>query len=330
MNTETSNQQIDPKVFERIQKMLRLAQDGGATESEAALAMEMAQDTMRKYNLTMAEMEAAGKSQEGGDRAKNQVDGKAMYSYQQSLMKVVCDVNFCHVMVRMQTKGRRSMPIGYVIIGRQANVVSAVQMYNYLNSSIDRIVKPHLASYRETLSRWAVSFKEGVSSRLQERLRERHETALREQSVKAREANATARHPASSGTAVAIIMEDFEQKERDLNNDFRNGWEPGTTARNRAEREARWAADEAERNRREQAALRAEQERRAALTDKQRQAEDEKKRKQEQRWEQKYYRQQNAYWRKRDVGAYLQGQQEANNIGLDVQVGKADAARRIK
>lgn len=332
MNTE-ANQAIDPKVIERIQKMLRLAQDGGATEGEAAVAMELAQETMRKYNLTMAEMELSGKTGTGdAARSKNEVTGKAMYTYQQSLMATIAKVNFCHVTVRQQIKGKRWMPVGYVIIGRQANVTATVQMYSYLNSTIDRLVKPHLQSYRETLSRWAVSFKEGVATRLQERLLERHDAAIREQSRAAKEANAASRHPsaASTGTSLVVVMEDFEQKERDLNNDFRNGYEPGTTAATRASWLAKVKANE-ERERAEfEAYAEAERVRRANMTEAQRRKEDERNARNKERANARYERERQRYWERRDYGAFVQGKKEANSVGLDQQISKAEDARRIK
>lgn len=321
-------QQIDPKIIERIHKMLRLAKDGGATEGEAAAALEIAQETMRKYNLTMAEMELSGKS--GDARSKNKIEGKAMYTYQQSLMAVVAKVNFCHVSITQAYKGKRWLPNGYVIIGREANVASTVQMYQYLNSSIDRIVKPHLNSYRETLSRWAVSFKEGVATRLQERLQERHDSAIREQSRAARETQARSNHPASSGNALVVVMEDFEQKERDLNADFRNGWEPGTTAANRAKAVAKWNAEEAERAERDRQWQEAERVRRENMTEKQRQKEDERNRRDQERAQERYDRERQRYWDRRDVGAYFKGKEAGDSIGLDQQVGKAEDARRIK
>ena len=44
-------------ILKRIQKLLTLSKDNGASKAEAERAMEMAQRLMTKYNITMANIE---------------------------------------------------------------------------------------------------------------------------------------------------------------------------------------------------------------------------------------------------------------------------------
>jgi hypothetical protein len=237
MSSETLNQAIDPKVIARIQKFLNLAKDGGATEAEAATAAEMAQKTMRKYNLTMAEVEASGGAgSEGSKRTKQAQKGKAQYEFQQQLMLACAEVNFCVVLVQKEWKRGRMMATGFHLIGREANVIATQHLFDYLNTTTERLAFEFVGSdNRQRLSRTAVSFKEGCALRLAQRLRDRHQQALREQAREARERNAAAQHPASTGTALVLVLTDVAQDEEDRNNDLRWNQPEGTTARKRLE-----------------------------------------------------------------------------------------------
>lgn len=303
---------IDRKTLDKIRKLMNLAKDGGATEGEASLALEKAREIMAANNLTMAQLEAAGQDAgEGSNRLKSGVKGKALYKYQQRLMSTIADTNFCAVLVVSSWNGRRYMDTGYTIVGREANVAAVVNMFDYLNASLERIVTPHLSSNSERLSRWAISFKEGAAQRLAERLRERHNEAMAEQSAQARAHQAAARQSSGSSAsgALVVVMEDFAQAESDANLEHRMGWEPGEAAKRRAEREARQAEH-----------ARLEAERRANLTEEERQAEDEAQKKDQAKWEAQRDRDRDRYWSNRNLDAYFQGRDAANKIGLDTQV----------
>jgi len=310
---------IDRKTLDKIRKLMNLAKDGAATEGEASVAMEKARLIMANNNLSMAQLEASGKAGgEGSNRLKTGVKGKALYKYQQSLMRTIADTNFCAVLVDSVYRNRRHMDVGYTIVGREANVVGVINMFGYLNASLERIVTPHLESNSQRLSRWAVSFKEGAAQRLAERLRERHQEALAEQSAKARaqrDAQASSSDNSVSG-ALVVVMEDFAQAEADANLEHRMGWEPGEAATRRAQGEARAAEYK-----------RQEEERRANLTEEEREAEDAARAKDWAKWEKQWERETNNFWKNKDQDAYFQGREAADQIGLDSQVDAKDAAR---
>lgn len=313
-----SDTQTSTKVLDRLAKLLALANDHGATEAEAQLAMEMAQRIMAEHNLTTAEVEARGG--QGESRDDIHLEGKAMYDYQQQLMSVLGTVNFSLVLIRRKLTGKRDMPTGYRIIGRKSNVAAVVNMFEYLNETINRLIRDKYPS-RETLSRHAMSWKFGVSQRLQERLTERHEKMLEEQARTARERQATQQHPsAATSNAVVVVMTDFAQDEKDFNTDLRQGLKPGTTKAQRLEyeanaaaREARWAEGQRARDEAEQARL-------AGMTDKQRAKLEEKAEREWQRWQEQAQRKRDRFWQNKDTSAYFAGRKAGENISLDQQV----------
>lgn len=228
---------MDMKVIDRINKLLALAKDSGATEAEALLAMEKAQAIMDEHNLTMAELGSG----EGGQRSKEGFDGQAMFEYQRNMMAVIAEVNYCYVAVLYSYKTRGRRAIGYRLIGQQANVASTRVMFEYLANTIDRLVRDfNGGDYKLRMSRSSISWCAGCAERLCERIKERHENFIAEQKKEADAKKRAAQHPASpSHGALVVVMEDYAQKERDLNNDFKHGWEPGTTERERLSRELR-------------------------------------------------------------------------------------------
>jgi hypothetical protein len=235
--------QIDAKVVSRIHKLLALARDGGATEHEANAAMQMAQEQMLKYNLSMATIEATGSGASEG-RTKDKADKNLMYPWKRELLRAIAAVNFVHVeLLDKRTKSGQYIGAGYELIGRVSNVVAVRTMFEYLLQTIERLVVEEVGlSPQDRYTRFSHSFRLGASQRLQDRLQERHEKQMAEQARAEREQRAAAAHPASpTHNALVVVMADYEQAERDANNDLRWGFPAGQTARQRAEREAHYA-----------------------------------------------------------------------------------------
>jgi hypothetical protein len=384
---------IDPKIIERITKLLALAKDGNAFENEADVAMAKAQEIAKLNNLSIAEIESEGKKAEGGARAEEETKKKAVFEWQRNLMMALCEVNYCYCSVIYgkardlsvrDEKGkvidpdsdefkarhpyyyhspRKTIPKGYRIIGRESNVVTVKVMFDYLLKTIGRITHEEAG---HNMSREAKSFKEGCSDRLVERIKKRHLEALRAQEEevqrKRKEAQARANHPGaapnSPGTALVISLIDYAQRELDLNNDYKQGWEPGTTERKRKEGEALRQAEKnkalsagiddaalleeimdwidagysferskelAERSRKSREAA-AEKTNPKEETEAQRRKRMDRERRENERWQRRYYRKQE----KRDWGAYRRGQEAGEKIGLDQQIEKGTRQTKLK
>lgn len=231
---------MDKSIILRIQKLLALGAEGsGASEAEANSAMEKAHAIMSEHNLTVATIQATG--EKGSEtRKKEGMDGQAMFDYQRDLMARIAEANYCYVSIIYKYTKRGAKGAGYQLIGTESNVATSKVMFEYLMQTINRLVMDEIGNdYRKRMSRWAISWCTGCANRLGERIMERHQNYLAEQKKKAKEAETAARHPSSpSHGALVVVMEDYARKEADLNADFRNGLEPGTTAARREEREA--------------------------------------------------------------------------------------------
>jgi hypothetical protein len=142
-----------------------------------------------------------------------------------------------------------------------------------------------------------MSWKEGCSHRLQERLQERKVEADRIQAEKAKEYNQTHHN----GTGL-MLLTDVRQAEYDLNQDFMYNEKPGSTMARRMEWEQRQKNKPVE----EEKPLSA--------------AEQKKAQEQWEKWCQKEKKKRDKYWANKDIGAYLNGFEKANDVGLDTQV----------
>ena len=238
----------DLKIIERIQKLMNVTQARGASEAEAAMAARLVQGLLAEHNLSMAAIDRTGGAvSEGGKRVKDTAGFKQVYKWQQRLMKHVAEANYCHALVRHAwvdkngSQGAKYVFDGYDLIGRVDNVTTVKLMFEYLLEAIERLARESVGNDpTRYFTREAHSFKEGCADRLMERVRDQFEEMAKAQEQKVREQQAAARHPgAAPGTAVAILLRDVVQDERDFNEDLRLGLEPGTTRREREECKAR-------------------------------------------------------------------------------------------
>ena len=162
---------VDDKVLVKLQALLRLAQDGGATEAEASLAMERAHSLLLKHGLEMADVEGDGDGQ-GGMVEDIHYDGLMRQNWIPALVQVVGGNNYCRVIMHHGT-GKLS------IIGRSYNVKVVHQLSLWLIGQVSGLASTDWDA-REFLGRtegvsrehWRESFIRGVMQRIDERLRQ--------------------------------------------------------------------------------------------------------------------------------------------------------------
>jgi len=242
-------------VIRKIKHLLALSKS--PNEFEAALAATRVQELLASYNLNMAVVDAAniGKKQEipGGKRGKVKHNGAAMYQYQKDLMAAIAQCNFCmhyineewkqdprgskvrwlHSNVGITDANRDDMGRIvklHVLIGAEVNVITTQNVYDYLVSTMDRLLP---WQGMEKRGKNALLWLAGCTERLVERLNERKYEMERE----SREA------AAKPGAETGIVLSSVYASEEDYNEDIRWGLELGTTAKQRRDREARYAAD---------------------------------------------------------------------------------------
>lgn len=249
------------KVLPRIEALLRLADKGRdsddpATANEAASAAAKAQELLVAYNLS-ADM--LGQGGDDGVREEQKLEG-GYRDYERDLWRGVAELNFCLYFASgtyQVTAYKRTRPDGskYVdrerkyqhlhrLVGRKVNVLSTVNMARYLEAAIERLVDERIGpdSANQRWHRHNIAFREGAASIITNKLYERRRQLVAEEERKRREAEERAQQEGTVTTGTALTIATHQQQEEDANEDFANGWEPGTTATKRAEWQARMAA----------------------------------------------------------------------------------------
>lgn len=266
-----------------IEKLFRLAARNSNAE-ESANALAKANKLMEDFNLDKAAIE-----ENSGDSAKRS-DEKLKgghYAFQRELWEDVAKLNFCvymsitevfpqyKMMPRPSGTGFKRTKVGetrqrfHRLVGRTVNVRATHAMTTYLEGAIERITAEHLGerfdaerlSRSELYSTYANSFREGMVRRICEKIYDRRQELMEEETRKAEEARKKANKEAVAGvqeTGRAVALASFTQSEHDQNMEL---IQPGYIAA-KAEAEARRRAwDEKEAARRaERARILAEQE----------------------------------------------------------------------
>lgn len=241
--TGNVNAEIDPKVIERIEKLLRLAKNN-PNEAEATSAMAKATELLEAYNLEMSDL---GSDVRGKRRDTTKKGG--LYTWQRKLWKEVAELNFCYYLsLRGLAKGSQ---YEHRLIGSHANVVATTVMAEYLQETIEKLAQAWAKreGYGSVFVKDAIAYREGMTERVCGKLQDRR-WEIEEEARRAKEEQREKARAEGAPTSNALTILDVISDEADFNNDYLNGWEMGTTARNRAESEARRTASWEEHRRR--------------------------------------------------------------------------------
>lgn len=229
-------------ILERLKKLIAMANDQGSPE-EAALASERMQKLLQEYNLTQADVESSGsdKSETAATakRERTEHDRSALRKYCQDLMVTIAGNNFCMYFIKTKRiddpRGRecrwdrekddyvsQKRVKCHLLIGRSENVQASILMYDYLLDAMHGLLAQQ--GFEDLRSSEAKLWLLGCTETVCERLMEQRTGVEAKQEL--------------DGTPGLVRLADLYGDEHDLNQDFRSGKEPGTTARERREEEA--------------------------------------------------------------------------------------------
>lgn len=234
------------KIIEKVEKLFRLAAKNPNPE-EAASAMAKAQELLVAYNLSA---DFVGQTGSAGDaiREKQQILG-GMYKYQRYLWSAVAELNFCLYWTVQKYTERNTrtkawdgswrygkvpyMRNQHVIVGKRINARLTITMGQYLQQTIERLVKERFPQNSQRFLSDAVAYREGIADELYWRLQEKRRTLVKEEEERRMR---TARD-AGVSTSQALTIGSLTEQEEDANRDFLHG--EGYSARQRAARAER-------------------------------------------------------------------------------------------
>jgi hypothetical protein len=119
-------------IVERIRKLLRLAEDAGATEAEAAAALERANALLIRHNLSMDAIAVSnGEKPAVGER---HISAGWAGSWRGSLLGILARHNLCSPFISREGKSET-----VIVVGRPANVDATHAMYEWIADQLERL-----------------------------------------------------------------------------------------------------------------------------------------------------------------------------------------------
>lgn len=264
MTTQTTQTtDIDDGILNKIESLLRMANDKRGNENEASNAMRAAQRLADAHNLSLASLDPANKKA-ADKRREDKKFGGGLYQWQRDLYKAIAELNHCRHWVSEETvegkvsayekrkygaeeaKYRAEHGMAdwgrewrHRLLGSPVNVLSTQLMAEYLQGTVERLARDFVNNDpKKFFIQDAIAFREGAASRIVILLQDKRREDIAEQQRQREEA--AARNP--GGQNQLVILDDIVSAEAEANYDYLNG--EGAWARVQADKARREAAYE--------------------------------------------------------------------------------------
>lgn len=203
--------QTDNKILRRVRKMLKLANDAGATEAERDTAMKHVHATLAKYNISMAQ--ATADEQETRGALREAYLGKPWAVRISAAIARMC---FCHY--HYSTLGGNAGPTQkalHTFVGLDSNVTTAKEMARFVVESVNREAQRYqrnigggYADYR--------AFAQGAAEKIRLRCFKLEDDSKR--NGVARHEDDDAKMVAASGVGTSLVLASLYKTEEEANN----------------------------------------------------------------------------------------------------------------
>jgi hypothetical protein len=160
-------------ILKRIQKLLKMSTENGASENEAMLAADKAQKLLQEHNLSIADLKDEDQV-EPMDSEDVEVDRDLWKGY---IRNATAKLYFCKTYTSMKVdKHYRKVKV-ITFVGRKSNRLVATEMCKYFINTIDRLAIEEFKKVpgsRASINKMSHAFKQGAASRLSKRLDDRY------------------------------------------------------------------------------------------------------------------------------------------------------------
>ena len=161
-------------VLKRIQKLLQMSTENGASENEAMLAADKAQKLLQEHNLSIADIKEDSQV-EPMESEDVEVDRDLWKGY---IRNATAKLYFCstYSTMKLDTHYKRVKVITFV--GRKSNRMVATEMCKYFINTVERLADEEFREVpgsRAAINKMAHAFKQGAASKLSSRLKKRYE-----------------------------------------------------------------------------------------------------------------------------------------------------------
>ena len=160
-------------ILKRIQKLLKLSVENGASENEAMQAADKAQKLLQEHNLSISDLKDEDQV-EPMDSEDVEVDRDLWKGY---IRNSTAKLYFCktYTTMKLDKHYRRIKVITFV--GRKSNRMVATEMCKYFINTIERLTAEEFKAVpgsRASINKMSHAFKQGAASRLSKRLNDKY------------------------------------------------------------------------------------------------------------------------------------------------------------
>lgn len=186
---------------DKVAKLMALAKNSAATESEAERALAQAESLMRKFGIDQAECLLTGESAQF-DWASQFTPYGNKYHQAASIplwyqFVATGIANFTDTIVRVHHDKNAGMGVGFY--GERSDIAFAIWLMDYLRDTVQSTA----ASYKELSRSDREAFRKGMATRLAKRMRD-----LRKER--------DAAYQASTGTALVVISDKLAKRDAEF------------------------------------------------------------------------------------------------------------------
>ena len=160
-------------VLKRIQKLLQMSTENGASENEAMLAADKAQKLLQEHNLSISDLKDEDQV-EPMDSEDVEVDRDLWKGY---IRNATAKLYFCKTYTTMKLDKHYKRVKVITFVGRKSNRMVATEMCKYFINTVDRLAAEEFREVpgsRASINKMSHAFKQGCASRLQRRLLDRY------------------------------------------------------------------------------------------------------------------------------------------------------------
>ena len=160
-------------ILKRIQKLLKLSVENGASENEAMQAADKAQKLLQEHNLSIADIKDDSQA-EPMDSEDIEVDRDVWKGY---IRNATAKLYLCKTYTTMKLNKHYKKVKVITFVGRKSNRMVATEMCKYFINTIERLTAEEFKAVpgsRASINKMSHAFKQGAASRLSKRLNDKY------------------------------------------------------------------------------------------------------------------------------------------------------------
>lgn len=160
-------------VIKKIQKLLAVSKDKGASENEAMMAADMAQKLLQAHNLSLGEV----KDNESIEPINEETFNVEREAWKSWIIASTAKLYYCKTYTSSKLDDLYKKVKVTHFVGRESNRIVAKYMSDYFIETVERLADnefERVPGNKSDLNKMKHAFKQGCSGRLSQRLRDKY------------------------------------------------------------------------------------------------------------------------------------------------------------